>query len=261
MPPIRFIVQSNPPDGEQRLPALARYAQAARKEPGALQIEDFRSVVDPQNLLHLELWESAQTWDAHWLRVLQSAESGDGVALLQLIEQAEPDIGGVEAPAREFGANGVELYEQRPYAHHNGVWFPATAQLAGSIRWPAWSAVRIIVQMTQDPESDTTRQVNSAHRRRDYPGCDEFDHFRGTEYPENTVLMELWSTPKIYDDFWHYLQTEQLTNPIPGDRPRPAARRYGAAGNEWHNLCYYTLTEGGVWEPRNPALRSTVVRW
>ena len=261
MPPIRFIVQANPTDGDAHIPALAKYSQEARKEPGALQIESFQSVVEPQNLLHLELWESAQAWDAHWLRVLQSGETGSAASLLQLIEQAEPDIGGVQPSPREFGANGIELYEQRPYLHHNGVWFPGTAQLPGSVRWPAWSAVRIVVQMTQDPASSTERQINSAYRRRDYPGCDEFDHFRGTEYPENTVLMELWSTPKIYDDFWHYLQTEQQTNPMPGERPLPAARRYGDANNEWHNLCYYTITEGGIWEPRDATMRSTVVRW
>lgn len=261
MAPIRFIVQSNPLDGDSRLAALAAYAREARKETGCLQMEDFRSIVDAQNLLHLELWESAAAWDAHWLRLLQHGPKGPGKALLELIELAEPTIGGKQLPPRQFGANGIELYEQRPYAHRDGVWFPATASLPASIRWPAWSAVRIIVQMTLNPSSDTTRQVNSAYRRRDYQGCDEFDHFRGTEYPENSVLMELWSTPKVYDDFWHYLQTEHLTNPIPGERPLPAARRYGSAGNEWHNHCYYTLTESGVWQPRDPALRSSVVRW
>lgn len=260
MPPIRFIVQSNPGDGEQRLPALARYAASARLEPGCVQFEDFRSISEPASLLHLELWESAEAWDQHWDRLIEGAGSSGGDALLELLSLAEPTLGGVEPAPRGFGQNGIELYEQRFYAHSDGVWFPATGSRPDSVRWPAWAPVRIVVQGTSDPASDPTRQIQSALRRREYPGCDHFEHYRGTEYPENTVLMETWATPKIYDDFWHYLQTEQSTNPFGGARPIPARRRYGIAGNEWHNLCYYTIVDG-VWQPKDPALRSTVVRW
>jgi quinol monooxygenase YgiN len=260
MPPIRFIVQSNPGDADKRLPALARYAEESRREPGCIQFEDFRSMAEPQDLLHLELWQSAEAWDAHWFKLLQSDKQGAVAPFLELIENADPSLTGVEAAPREFGANGIELYEQRFYAHSDGVWFPAVDSGPQSVRWPAWAPVRIVVQMTSDPSSAPTRSIASAHRRKEYPGCNEFDHFRGTEFTENTVLMELWSTPKIYDDFWHYLQTESMTNPIPGSRPIPAARRYGIAGNEWHNHLYYTLVDG-IWEPRDPALRSTVVRW
>ncbi len=79
------------------------------------------------------------------------------------------------------------------------------AERSTSIRFPAWGKVRIVVHMSSDPRSDRRGIFASARRRREYPGCEEFDFFRSIEFPENIVLMELWSTPKIYDEFWHKL--------------------------------------------------------
>ena len=71
--------------------------------------------------------------------------------------------------------------------------------------------------------------------------------------------MERWSTPKIYDDFWHYLQTEQLTNPIAGERPLPAASRYGDPATNGITFAITPLTRaasGSLATPRCARLLS-----
>ena len=62
---IRLILQSNPAHADSRLPALTAFTAATRAEQGCVLAEDFRSTEVAENLLHMELWESADAGYHH----------------------------------------------------------------------------------------------------------------------------------------------------------------------------------------------------
>jgi quinol monooxygenase YgiN len=253
---IRIIVQSNPSDAEARLPDLQKFTEATRGEPGCVLAEDFRSTDVPENLMHMELWESAEAWDAYWVR---RAKSESGWQLLDLIG-LDPAIhdGGIESP-RTVGQNGVEVYDFAPAVFVDGAWQPDDGRpRPRSAEWPAWGGVRIIYQSTSHPDSDRPENAVHSMRRRGMAGCDQFERFRGIEFPENNVLMETW-TPAAFDLQWEVLQQESTSGP-PRPRPIPAERRYGYPGGEWYHHCFFVLVDG-VWQPEDPRLRSIRVRW
>ena len=254
---IRLIIQSNPADAHARLPDLQKYAAAVREEPGCVLVEDFRSTEVAENLLHMELWDSAEAWDAHWAS--QTKGEGGRVALLELmgLDPAVHD-GGLESP-REVGQNGVEIYDFAPAVFTDGAWQPNDGSpRPRSVEWPAWGGVRIIYQSTSHPDSDRPENASRAMKRRGMAGCDQFERFRGIEFPENNVLMETW-TPAAFDLQWEILQQESRSGE-PRPRPIPAQRRYGFEGGEWYHHCFFVLVDG-VWQPEDPRLRSVRVRW
>src|SRR5438270_8776622 len=72
MTAVRLVVQSNPAGGGSGQPELVAYSQKLRESPGCIQAEDFRGTEYPEDLLHVELWESPAAFDAHWQRTVQS---------------------------------------------------------------------------------------------------------------------------------------------------------------------------------------------
>src|SRR3954463_15931160 len=96
---IRLILQSNPTDAGSRLAALTKVTASIREESGCVLAEDFRSTEVAENLLHMELWQSADAWDTHW-------RQGTGRSLLDLLG-LDPMVhdGGLHSP-RTVGQNG-----------------------------------------------------------------------------------------------------------------------------------------------------------
>ena len=70
--------------------------------------------------------------------------------------------------------------------------------------------------------------------------------------------METW-TPAAFDLQWEVLQRESASE-APRPRPIPAERRYGYPGSEWYHHCFFVLVDG-VWQPKDPRLRSVRVKW
>ena len=56
MPAIRVVIQGNYADADSVIPIFQEYVEDARKAPGNLQAELFRSNEFPENLLGLYLW-------------------------------------------------------------------------------------------------------------------------------------------------------------------------------------------------------------
>ncbi len=254
---VRLIIQSNPTDSEAREPALLKFTAATREEPGCVLAEDFRSTDVAENLLHMELWETAEAWDTHWGRGTKSEPGKEVLLDLLGLDPAVHD-GGLDSP-RTVGQNGVEIYDFAPAVFVDGAWQPDDGGTRPrSVDWPAWGGVRIIYQSTSHPDSDGPENATHAMRRRGMAGCDQFERFRGIDFPENNVLMETW-TPAAFDLQWEVLQRESASE-APRPRPIPAERRYGYPGSEWYHHCFFVLVDG-VWQPEDPRLRSVRVKW
>jgi quinol monooxygenase YgiN len=251
---IRVVVQGSYATGNDLMPAMVEYSRGLRKEAGNLQAEDFGSTEFPGQFLHLELWESAAAFDAHWAKA-------PGIDLLGSW-QAPNHHGTLAAPRRQ-GENGIEFYRHVIYSRSENYWAPAEdGERVASVRFPAWGAVRIVIQGTSPPGPPTPAQLDNSQESRLEPGCIQFEHFRGIEYPENTCLMELWSTPEIYDIHWlnRLLQQAARAGQQPPPPLPPVERRYGRPGAEWYAHSYYTLVDD-VWQPENTDLRMVTVRW
>jgi quinol monooxygenase YgiN len=257
---IRLAVQSNVAD-KARVEAALAAAALVRAEEGCLQYELFRSIEFPENLAQLELWESETAYDRHWRRLRDELASAGLLADPSAHLSAPNHHGMPHAPRRE-GLNGVELY---PYARFvrspADVWVHAEeAQRIDSVRWPAWSAVRIIIQTNMPVEADAGAIKTSLDTRKE-PGCLQFEHYRGIEFPENTVLFELWHDPEIYDI--HYLnriKERMFGGATPSPSRGSVERRYGQTGFEWYQHTFF-LELDGIWQPENPAYRVSTVRW
>jgi quinol monooxygenase YgiN len=251
---IRVIIQSNPPDAEARLPALGKFTTALREVPGCVIAEDFRSTEVAENLMHMQIWETAAAFDSYWRR---RPKGSAGWELLDLIGLDPANHYGELDSARTVGQNGVEIYDFAPAAFNEGAWQPDDGhERPRSVDYPAWGGLRIIYSSISDPSGDTPENAEHAQRRRGMAGCDQFERFRGTEYPENNILMETW-TQAAFDLQWEVMQRESQTG---RSRPIPAKRRYGFQGGEWYHHCFFVLVDG-VWQPEDPKLRSSRVRW
>lgn len=257
MTAIRVVIQGNYADLDGMIEPMLDAAKAARGEPGNLQAEVFRGNEFRDDLLYLQLWESAAAFDAYW------AKLGGSDRQLFLTWQAPHHHGKPSAPRRS-GENGIELYRQVGYGRVDNGWAPADeGERPASIRFPAWGPVRIVIQGTSPDAPPAQAQLDNAAESRLEPGCIQFENFRSVEYPENTCLMELWASPEIYDIHWLNRLVQQA--PRPGQppappRPTPPERRYGRPGLEWYAHSYYTLVDN-VWQPEDPSRRMTTVRW
>ena len=130
-----------------------------------------------------------------------------------------------------------------------------------TVRWPAASRVRIVIQSTSDPVVDTTMAEFILETRRE-PNCLQFDYYRSLDYPENSLHLELWDGVRAYDV--HYLnrilQRLWSTSVRPVDTSPPVTRVYGRGGLEFYQHTFYAPV-GGVWQPEEDAQRMVTVRW
>ena len=256
MTQIRVAIQSNYADADVRIRELVAESQEIRKEGGCLQAEDFRSVEFPGSLMHLQLWENAASFDTYWQGTGPRGGLSDAA-----IWQAPHHYGLTSAP-RRHGQGGVEFYRQQYFGRVDNAWVLVDEiERTESIRFPAWGPVRILIQGTSPPDGDISAQLDNAQETRLEPGCIQFEHYRGIEYPENTCLMELWSTPEVYDVHWLNRLVQQAARAGGPAVQRPQTeRRYGSAGAEWYAHAYYTMVDG-VWQPEEGARRMATVRW
>jgi len=256
MAPIRVVIHHRgDPSSDAAL--LARTA-ATRSEAGCLEAQDFRSIENPDHLLHLELWESPVAWDQHWANLRSSADGRQQIETMRTL-QAPFHAGHPENP-RKVGNDAVEFYPQRVFTRQGPIWAASgDAVSPGSIRWPVGGAFRLVIQMTIAPDADLTPRLRNTEVTRAEVGCEEFEFFRSLEFPENIALTETWSSPETYDKHWLNSLRRQAALPG-GPAPTPVERRYGAAGFEWYPHCFYTLV-GDVWMPEDPARRMSTVIW
>lgn len=256
---IRLIVQASATDADARVKDLVTYTAALRDESGCLQSEDFRGSEFGENLLHLELWEDAAAFDAHWHGAMKAGASAMLAELMEL--QAPYHFGTVQAP-RRHGQNGIEFYEHRYFMRDEGLWSRADeAERSSAVRWPAWGPIRIVVQGTGDPSADLSEMIKTSEETREEEGCLQFEHFRSLEFPENTVYLEHWASPEAFDLHWmnRTIQRSAGGARLAGGGAR-VERRYGQPGFEWYNHSFYTLING-IWHPEEPARRMSTVHW
>jgi len=257
---IRLAVQSNVASKERVEAALAA-AKDVRAEEGCLQYELFRGIEHPENLTQLELWQSEAAYDRHW-QCLRGEPARAGLLADGSARLSAPNHHGMPHAPRREGLSGVEIYlHQRFIRSPADVWVRADEeQRIDSVRWPAWSAVRIIIQLNMPIEAESGTIKTSLETRKE-PGCLQFEHYRSIEFPENTALLELWRDAEIYDI--HYLNRikDRMFGGITPSPSRGAVdRRYGESGFEWYQHTFFVEIDG-IWQPENPAHRTVTVRW
>jgi quinol monooxygenase YgiN len=257
MPPIRVLIQSNHRDADSIVPMLLRKAEEARRAPGCLQFEFFRSPEFPENLVQLELWGNREAFDGYW------REHPDGAFTLAEAHVLEaPNHHGTAQWPRRHGMNGVEFYPHHYFERSDDAWQPVDRDAwSETVRWPAADGVRIIIQATSDPTVDGTMSEFILKTRQE-PNCLQFDYYRSLDYPENSLHLELWDGPQAYDV--HYLNRildrQWGTSVRPANTSAQATRVYGRDGMEFYQHNFYTRV-GTVWQPEEGAQRMVVIHW
>ncbi len=109
--PVRLVINMTAKEGmtDAYADAWAPHGVEVREEPGCLQYELFRSTRIPENLALLELWESKDAFETHWL-----------------LERDKPSLTREFSAApgeRRVGAGGLEAYyDVRTYAWDGKTW-------------------------------------------------------------------------------------------------------------------------------------------
>jgi quinol monooxygenase YgiN len=250
---IRVVFQTN---AEKDLAVLQALSAHMRGLPGCIQAEDHRSIEFDDNLLHLERWESPAAWDAAWAS-LQGTSLG--LSFVATLEDCQaPHHNGLAASPRAYGTSGLEFYRHSRFSAANAYWESTdAADRAHSLRWPIWGKIRIVIQMTADPEADITPRLQNSAKTRAEAGCEHFEFFRSLDFPENIALIELWTNAETYDLHW-LDRVRQRRGPPPSAAPSPIARRYGDTGFEFYNHTRYQQI-AGVFQPEPPAWRGSML--
>lgn len=256
MQPIRALYCSNAEELGAKLDELSMRAREVRAEPGCLEFDFYRDIEFSENFAQMELWESQAAFDAHWKRWLQK-----GIFCEIRLLCAPFHLGPSRFP-RRHGLNVAEFYRYQRFQPGDGFVGPLEpSNRIESIRWPSRSGHRVILQTSNDPAGDAAFLPYCAETRT-HKGCLEFAFYRSIEFPENNLLLEVWESPAAVYDEHYYLRTLQRLYGTGIAQPpwQPLERRYGTNGSEHYEHCMFTLI-GDVWEPEDPAERSSSVRW
>ncbi|WP_176695896.1 putative quinol monooxygenase [Phenylobacterium immobile] len=250
---IRVVLQTNSDKDVAVLQALSAHM---RDQPGCIQAEDHRSIEFNDNLLHLERWTSPAAWDAAWASV-QRTDLGPSVS--QILEACQaPHHNGLAESPRAYGTSGLEFYRHSRFSAERSFWQAIDEdERPLSVRWPIWSKIRIVIQMTADTEADISPRLQNAARTRAERGCEHFEFFRSLDYPENIALIELWTDAETYDLHW-LDRVRQRRGPPPSAAPSPIARRYGDTGFEFYNHTRYQQI-AGVFQPEPLGWRGSML--
>jgi quinol monooxygenase YgiN len=212
MGPIRVLHQLRTDRGDDE---LASYASEAGAYPGCVESECYRSTRDRETVAVVQLWRGEDAFSAYWAELLGAA--GNDLVIGR--------VGASGAPA-----STTEFYRHQ-YFDLDRIWIASTyASQASRINWPAYGAVRIIIQDSLaefDAElPDLHANTNETHRE---PGCLQFEYFRGAQYEGHSLLLELWESQQIYDAHWHL----RIKTRRPVTRKK-APRESGKNGREFY---------------------------
>jgi quinol monooxygenase YgiN len=255
--PIRALFSLASPTLADREEELRDLAAEVQRMPGCLEFDFFRDIEHPESFVQLELWKDADTFD-HFRATPSSA-----VALGNVREMCTPFHPGVADFPRRHGLNGVEFYRFNEFERDGRVYVAKdSSRRTRTIQWPAYSNVRVVIEICLKLADDRKLEPYSVDTRRQ-PGCEEFSWLRSISYPENVLHLELWSGgPTGYDK--HYLKRtlEDIWGGIAVPRPTFdfAERRYGRSGFEFYQHSFFA-SSGDVWLPEDPAARMISVRW
>ena len=230
-------------DGSQDA-GLVDYVQRVRKEPGCLEAECYRSLVDPKNVGIVELWQDQHSYGDYWARVLDRPEQD---AVLRTASQ------------HPQGESSSEFYRLQ-YFYPDRVWVAVDHQdRTQKIFWPTSGSVRIIIQGSQANIDETLPAVleNVRETLRE-PGCLQFEQFRSIEFPNHMMLLELWRDQAIYDAHWQF--RIKTGSGSAGVVREPAPRQQGSNGLEFYRYQPFTHLYDR-WVPANVANWSETVIW
>lgn len=128
-------------------------------------------------------------------------------------------------------------------------------------------AVRVVLSSnSQSIEREVPNLIEQAQLIRKEPGCLQFEFFRGNEFPENFVQLELWESPEAYDDHWKRHSQRALFDEVakleaPYHHGPPAfPRRHGVNGCELYHHTYFQQV-AGAFTPVDSDKRSESIRW
>lgn len=220
------------------------YVQRLRKEPGCTEAECYRSVEDPRNIGVVELWQDQHAFGDYWARQLEGPDQG--VVLRAASSQAQ-------------GESSSEFYRHQ-YFYPDRIWVAVDHKdRTQKVFWPASGAVRIIIQGSQANVEDTLPALlENARETSREPGCLQFDWFRSLEFPNHTLLLELWRDQAIYDAHW---QLRIKTGSGGGGAVRePAPRQQGSNGLEFYRYEPFTHLYDR-WVPADVTRWSETVIW
>lgn len=129
--------------------------------------------------------------------------------------------------------------------------------------------IRVLIQSAQEGlAQEVDGLLEQALTMRKLPGCLQYELFRGSEFPENFVLLQLWQSEQAFDAYWkaHFESgrgllgdVKQLQAPYHYGSPQ-SPRRSGQNGVEFSKR---VVTQGmdNIWLPRDESLRFESVRW
>ncbi|MDZ7914878.1 MAG: antibiotic biosynthesis monooxygenase [Rhodococcus sp. (in: high G+C Gram-positive bacteria)] len=163
---------------------LSRSAADVRGRPGALESEAYVCTSDSNRSAIVQLWEDETAYTE-----FRRGRGTDSVTAA--IDDPEVEL-------------TTEFYARCPYRQNGAAWTPVSHGAQSSvIEWPAAGAVRAIIAVAAPsvPEVDSALDADCRATRRE-PGCEQYAYFRGTEHPEDLLLLELWVDQRHYDAHW-----------------------------------------------------------
>jgi quinol monooxygenase YgiN len=124
--PVRIVIQGTSEPGAPTSAQLDNAAES-RLEPGCIQFENFRSIDYPENTCLMELWESPEIYDIHWLNRLMQQAPRPG---------QPPAPPRPTPPERRYGKAGLEWYAHNYFTLVGNVWQPENAaRRMTTVRW------------------------------------------------------------------------------------------------------------------------------
>nr|WP_301539755.1 antibiotic biosynthesis monooxygenase [Nocardioides sp. zg-DK7169] len=218
---------------------MAEEARLVRTLPGCREAEAYRSLRDPLEVAVVQLWQDESAHDAY------AADVAAATVPSLVAELAARDEVRTEAYTHEY------------FSPADGVWTAASQGAARRIVWPARGPVRIVIQSCfADPEGEAPALLANERETLREPGCEEFAWMRGVEDARHILLLERWSSQRIYDQHWVLRRRTASGGPA---RVR-AERTHGTNGAEFYRHQQFRLLYGR-WLPADPDDFPTTVDW
>ncbi len=216
MSALRILHQVARDEGDDAL--LLAYVGRARDAAGCLDAELYRSLEYPENAVVTTSWRDEHAFRSHWLAMLESGWN--------------PEVLYEANALRRYGSDGTEIYHLARFARVENGFVPIEASPERSvIQWPGGGPIRILVfGAHSDLEGRRASMLENAKGTRRQPGCPHFEHFSGVEFPEHTLLVELWSDAHAFEAHLFYPRLSLGGPPA----AQPVSRRHGTNGLEFY---------------------------